>query len=183
MRDNCGIPYTFIVFAIATSLLCEPVGKPNPQPGQALPQGSHMIRNQKFQLMLRPRDASRSDGTPIVLYPYQPWKCMAWRFEPDAGGSRLVNYYTGKSFEGGGATGGTVPLIQMPATPERAAQQAWKFVTLGGGFYRIEAPSGGLVLTATEPDGDGDHRVVLSPWKDSGAQKWQLLDLPERFTA
>jgi hypothetical protein len=150
--------------------------------GQAeQPQGSHMVRNKKYQLMLRPRDANRKDGTPIVLYPSQTWKCMGWRFEPMPGGVRLVNYFTGKSFEADGPMTGKPPVIQTPVAPERAEKQTWRFVVLGGGLYRIESLSGG-VLTAIESEGGGDPQVVLAPWNDLESQKWELLNLPDRFT-
>jgi len=172
-----------LVLLSALTLWCQLSGQSqstsNPS---AQPQGSHMIRNQKYQLMLRPRDASRKDGTPIVLYAYQPWKCMGWRFEPQPGGARLVNYFTGKTFEAQTQSGSDAPLIQMPATPETAARQSWNFVSIGGGLYKIELPAGGLVLTAIDPEGNGDIQVILSPWKGSDAQKWQLVDLPDRFT-
>ena len=172
-----------LVLLSALTLWCQLSGQSqstsNPS---AQPQGSHMIRNQKYQLMLRPRDASRKDGTPIVLHPYQPWKCMAWRFESLPGGVRLVNYFTGKTFEPQSQSGSEAPLIQVPVAQEAAARQIWHFVSIGGGLYKIELPAGGLVLTAIDPEGDGDIQVILSPWKGSDAQKWQLVDLPERFT-
>jgi hypothetical protein len=172
-----------LVLLSALTLWCQLSGQSqstsNPS---AQPQGSHMIRNQKYQLMLRPRDASRKDGAPIVLYPYQPWKCMAWRFESLPGGVRLMNYFTGKTFESWNQSASDVPLIQMPSAPEPAAKQTWKFVSIGGGLYRIESHAGGDVLTAIDPEGSGDIRVNLSLWKGLDSQKWQLLDLPDRFT-
>ena len=145
----------------------------------AQPQGSHRVHNLKYDLLLRPQDASRKDGTPIVLYGEQPWKCMAWRFEPLPDGVRLVNYFTNKTFEKGSGSGPS-PLLQTPVGEAR--EQAWKFVTVGNGVYRIESAAGGGVLTAVGREGDGDIRVVVAPWTGSDAQKWQLLDLPPKFT-
>jgi hypothetical protein len=144
------------------------------------PQGSHGLRNQQFGLFLRPRDASNKDGEPIVLYPQQPWKCMAWRFEGAAGGTRLVNFFTGKSFEVE-QSAGTKALVQMPSSPERRQSESFHFVLLEGGFYMIESEAGG-VLTAIDSDGRGDIRVVVTPWKSSPSQRWQLVDIPDHFT-
>lgn len=143
------------------------------------PQGSHGLRNEQFGLFLRPRDASNRTGEPIVLYPYQPWKCMAWRFEGSADGVRLVNYFTSKSFEVD-ASSGAKPLVQQPSTPEHRLDETLHFVRLEGGAYEIEAQGG--ALTAVDSDGHGDLRVVVAPWKQMASQRWQLVDLPDHFT-
>jgi hypothetical protein len=144
------------------------------------PQGSHGVRNEQFGLFLRPRDASNKDGEPIVLYPQQPWKCMAWHFEGTGGGTRLVNYFTGKSFEVLPSSTGNA-LVQMPASPERQAPESLHFVALDGGLYKIEGEAGG-VLTAIDRDGHGDIRVIVAPWKNTPSQRWQLIDIPSHFT-
>src|ERR1700760_981197 len=93
------------------------------------PQGAHGVRNQQFGLFLRPRDANSKDGEPIVLYPQQPWKCMAWHFEGVAGGTRLVNFFTGKSFEVQQASG-TKALVQMPSSPDHRQSESFHFILL-----------------------------------------------------
>ncbi|WP_128912828.1 RICIN domain-containing protein [Granulicella sibirica] len=146
------------------------------------PQGSHGVRNEQYGLMLRPRDASNKDGEPIVLYPYETWKCMAWKFESAQDGVRLVNYFTSKSFEVQ-AVGGTSVVAQKPATPEAREKETMHFVAVEAGLYKIEVQGGAGVLTAVDSDGRGDIRVVVQPWKQTAAQKWQLVDLPDHFTA
>jgi hypothetical protein len=146
------------------------------------PTGSHGLRNQQYQLFLRPRDASNQNGTPIVLYPQQPWKCMAWKFEGQQRGTRLVNYFTGKSFEVLNSSGSQA-LVQQPATPDRVPGQSWKFVSVGQNRYRIETEDGKGVLTAIKSDESGEIRVVIQPWKGLDSQKWELTPLPDHFTA
>jgi hypothetical protein len=145
------------------------------------PQGSHGLRNEQFGLFLRPRDASSKSGEPIVLYPYQPWKCMAWRFESSADGVRLVNYFTSKSFEVD-ASSGSRPVVQQPSTPDHQLSETLHFVKLEGGSYEIEVQGNAGVLTAIDSDGHGDIRVVLAPWKQMSSQKWKLIDIPDHFT-
>ncbi len=145
------------------------------------PQGSHGLRNQQFGLFLRPRDASNKDGEPIVLYPYQPWKCMAWRFESGSDGTRLVNYFTGKSFQALQSSNGKA-LVQMSSSPEYARAESLHFIALDGGLYEIEVGDKSGVLTAIDSDGKGDLRVIVSQWKGVPAQKWQLVNLPDHFT-
>jgi hypothetical protein len=146
------------------------------------PTGSHGLRNHKYQLFLRPRDASNRDGTPIVLYPQQPWKCMAWKFEEQQDGTRLVNYFTGKSFEVLQAADGH-PLVQQPATSERVKEQSWKFVAVGANLYKIETADGKGVLTAMKSSETDDIRVVAQPWQGLESQEWELVALPAHFTA
>jgi hypothetical protein len=146
------------------------------------PTGSHGLRNEQFGLFLRPRDASNKTGEPIVLYPYQTWKCMAWRFEDGAAeGVRLVNYFTGKSFEMDGSSGGKA-VVQQPSSEDHRVKETLHFVRLEGGAYEIEVQGGAGVLTAIDSDGHGDVRVVVAPWKGMASQRWKLVDLPEHFT-
>ncbi|WP_263384029.1 RICIN domain-containing protein [Granulicella arctica] len=162
-------------------LIAMPVLHSQPLPTLAQPQGSHGLRNQQYGLFLRPREASNKDGEPIVLYPYQTWKCMAWHFEPTPEGTRLVNYFTAKSFEIQPAAP-TRPLVQMPSTPTNQQAESLHFIALPDGLYEIEAPDKSGVLTAIDADGHGDLRVVIAPWKQTPAQKWQLVDIPDHFT-
>jgi hypothetical protein len=145
------------------------------------PTGSHGLRNEQFGLFLRPRDASNRTGEPIVLYPYQPWKCMAWRFDRSQDGVRLVNYFTSKSFEADLASGSKA-VLQQPASPDQLTNETLHFVPLGGDLYEIEVQGNAGVLTAVDSDGHGDIRVVVSPWKQMASQKWHLVDLPDHFT-
>ena len=60
---------------------------------------SYQIRNKKFGDLLRPKDANSAEGTRIVLYPAEPWKCMRWKLKP-AGEStfQVRNHFTSKTF-------------------------------------------------------------------------------------
>jgi hypothetical protein len=143
-------------------------------------QGAHGVRNEQYGLFLRPRDASNRDGEPIVLYPYQPWKCMAWRFESAAGGTRLVNFFTGKSFATQPSSANKA-LIQMPSSPEHQQRESLHFIALEHNSYEIMNEAGDA-LTAIDSDGHGDIRVIVSPWKNAASQRWKLVDIPDHFT-
>ena len=76
-------------------------GESASQPGagnQAKP-GSFQVRSQKYGDLLRPEEANGADGTRIVLYPAQLWKCMTWKLH-SSGESRfqLQNHFTSKTF-------------------------------------------------------------------------------------
>src|SRR4051812_11964945 len=91
----------FWTVPIATTLLAAVLA------GQAgsvsQPVESFQIRSQKFGQLLRPEDANNADGTRLVLYPAQMWKCMTWKRLP-AGPSTfaLQNHLTSKTFSAQG---------------------------------------------------------------------------------
>jgi hypothetical protein len=189
--DNLSVPHfnrrmkCALILVIATQLLTGRLFAANPvAPDNAShlqPQGSHGLRNEQYGLFLRPRDASNKTGEPIVLYPFQPWKCMAWHFDTSGDGVRLVNYFTSKSFEVD-TTSSVKPLLQQPSSPDHRLTETLHFIPLDGGLYEIEAPGGTGVLTAIDSDGHGDIRVIVSPWKHLPAQQWRLVDIPAHFT-
>jgi hypothetical protein len=173
-----------LVFLIATQLSGASLSAANPTADNAShtqPQGSHGLRNEQYGLFLRPRDASNKTGEPIVLYPYQPWKCMAWHFDNSQDGVRLVNYFTNKSFEVDSSSDAK-QVLQQPASQDHRPGETLHFVPLEGGLYEIEVPGGAGVLTAVDSDGHGDIRVVVTHWKQIPSQKWRLVDIPDHFT-
>ena len=153
-------------------------------PGDAKIEGTYMIQNQRHELLLRPQNANKSDGAPIVLYPKYPWKCLSWRFEsrPDLT-YRLMNLFTGKTMQpkSGGRTG-AVQVIQGTPKTEKSSDQFWRLVPLKKGLYRISNIAGDKVLTAVQADPGGEIHIYLMPWMDKKEQKWKLLDLPEKLT-
>ena len=126
--------------------------------------------------LVRPEDANSRDGTPIVLYPQQAWKCMTWKFDVPAGTTanadcfRLVNHFTHKTL----AADNGDAVVERPAD---AAAPLWKFVKLPDGMYRIEQPATGRALTAT-----ADGGLAVKPWTSTDGQKWRLLSKPAKFT-
>ena len=126
--------------------------------------------------LVRPEDAKSKDGTPIVLYAKQAWKCMTWKLDvaddaqPTADTYRLINHFTHKTLaaDAGGA------LVERPATADAAS---WHLVKLDDATYRIEQPDTHKVLTA-----DDDGNLTVATWKSTGNQKWRLLPRPAKFT-
>ena len=139
------------------------------------------ISNQKYGGLLRPLNAKRSEGTPLVLHPSQPWKCMSWKF--DRRGNQiyqLTNYFTEKSFQPlEGQIAPPIPLVQASLAQNKA--QLWQFVPIGSGLYKILSVETGLALTAVELEDTSQIAVFLSPWENSEQQQWVLDDLPKKL--
>jgi len=144
---------------------------------------SFQVRNKKFGELLRPEDANSANGTRIVLYPAQPWKCMTWKFHPAGEAAfQLQNHFTSKTFWANAATGDAPqPVLQLPFAKAAGERPTWRFTKLTDGTYKISDAKSGQVLTALR-DGSG-LRVVAQPWQDQDAQKWELLPIdPKQLT-
>jgi hypothetical protein len=144
---------------------------PDTQPSTLAGQ-SFQIENLDQSLLLRPRDASNKDGTPLVLYPHEAWKCMTWKLESSGDGYRLMNYFTHKTMQPDAAA-----VVEEPASKTNAPEQQWKFIPLGNDLFRIENSKTGEALGASS-----DGNITVGKWTDAPAQKWKLLPKPERFT-
>ena len=141
-------------------------------------QRSYQIRNCEFGDLLRPENANSANGTHIVLYPAQPWKCMTWKLLP-AGDSafQLQNHFTHKTFAEG-TNGTSRAVVQIPFEKEESKRPAWKLEKVSGGFCRIVDVVSGKVLTATSRD-----TVTLSPWEEKPEQQWELIETdPAKLT-
>jgi hypothetical protein len=136
---------------------------------------SYQIRNKEFGDLLRPRDANSADGTPIVLYSAQPWKCMTWKCTA-AGESQffLQNHFTSKTFAAKTDDSGAVAQVPYGKTTE--GRPAWQFTKLADGTYKITEAKTGKALSALKDASGSGVKIVLQPWSDSAGQKWELTE-------
>lgn len=146
---------------------------------------TYQIRNVKHQELLRPRDANNANGTPIVLYPAQPWKCMTWRLQP-AGESafHLKNLFTGKTFSSSTDTNASQQFVkQIPLAKDASESPTWQFTKLDAGNYKIADSKSGKVLTAKKGAGESEAKIVIAPWENLAEQKWILEKMdPKQLT-
>lgn len=136
---------------------------------------TYQIRNAKYSELLRPRDANSANGTLIVLYPAQPWKCMTWRLKP-AGESafQLKNLFTSKTFSTSADTNAPRRLVtQVPLAGDAGGSQ-WQFTKLVDGNYKITEVNSGQALTAVKADGGSEAEIVVASWQNQDEQKWIL---------
>jgi Ricin-type beta-trefoil lectin domain-like len=165
----------WIIFALAVCAMTLP--SLSADTNQVLAPGSYQIRNCKFGKLLRPEDANNADGTHIVLYSAQPWKCMTWKLIPAGESSfNLKNHFTNKTFEA--KTNGTSSAVQIPWAKETSNRPSWRFTKLPNGFYRITDQRSGDSLTASSED-----VIILAPWKETPEQQWEfVLTDPAKLT-
>ncbi len=62
--------------------------------------GDFALKNVHTGKYVRIKDANGANGTPIVAYSPEDWKCMTWEFQPSANGCyTLKNLLSGKTFQ------------------------------------------------------------------------------------
>lgn len=167
-----------VLSSLAISLLTAADASGQPDRPNALAPKSYQIRNVKYGDLLRPEDARNADGTPIVLYPAQPWKCMTWKLHP-AGESRfqLQNHFTSKTFSAQTGDQEAAAVTQVPFSKNPEGRPTWQFTKLkGDGTYKITEVKTGKALTAVK-DGNLGMRIVVQAWHDGEDQKWELKEI------
>ena len=159
--------------------------KADSSPAQAPEATTYQFRNQKFGELLRPQDANSANGTRIVLYSAQPWKCMTWRLQP-AGESafHVQNLFTSKTFAPDAKSEGTEKAVeQVPMKKDAAEIPAWSFTKLEDGTYKITVTQSGKALTAVKGEKDYQIKIVVEAWQNHEEQKWGLQKIdPKQLT-
>lgn len=162
----------------AADVAPKPAMKPGVEPT------TYQIRNEKYRELLRPKDANSAEGTRLVLYSPQPWKCMTWKVEPTAEETySLRNLFTSKTFAPGRTNGAVTPVVQISLGEKPASIPSWRFIRLSDGAYEIRLANSTKVLTAVADADGGGESIVLEDWKNADEQKWELLKIdPEQLT-
>lgn len=175
--------------AAALAFTAQPVtaAESGTQPGATGPIDgkSYQIRNKQYGDLLRPRDANSANGTAIVLYPAQAWKCMTWRLS-SVGDARfaLQNHFTSKTFTAGQKEEGATRFVsQVPLDKEPAKRPDWQFTKLPDGSYKIMDVKSGTALSAQKTEAGSEVVVGLQSWADRDNQKWELQEMdPAKLT-
>ena len=179
--------YLFCLCSLLTAL---PAGLWAADPGspqeaaQALASKSFQIRNHKYGDLLRPEDANSADGTPIVLYPAEHWKCMTWRFHPAGESSlQIQNHFTSKTFVAEAGNQPQLPVSQVPFGKNLQDRPAWQLTRLSDGSYKLTDSKSGKALTAAKRDIGSRVSIVIEKWRDGEDQKWDLIEIdPKTLT-
>ena len=146
---------------------------------------TYQVRNQKYRELLRPRDANGANGTRLVLYPPQPWKCMTWRLQPAGEATfQVKNIFTSKTFAAEATTNQAhQAVIQVPMKKDAAEIPTWQFAKLEDGSYKITDAKSGKALTAVKDANDDEVKIAVEPWRNKDEQKWELQKIdPKQLT-
>ena len=175
------LKFHFLLLAICLGLPAILAAQDSAKNAAAPEATTYQIRNVMYGELLRPRDANSAEGTPIVLYPAQPWKCMTWRLQPASDSAHpdatfhLKNLFTAKTFHAVADTNSAQQPVTQLRFPKNGGEiSSWQFVSLTDGNYQILDAKSGNVLTAIKTDGSGEAHIVTAPWQNQDNQKWHL---------
>ncbi|WP_094571199.1 RICIN domain-containing protein [Mucilaginibacter xinganensis] len=137
--------------------------------------GNYAIKNVQTGMLLRVKDAHAENGTPLVSYYPENWKCMTWNFKHITGNTyQLQNLLTNKTFQPVGEPGSGVNLEEQPLNPNGGGQQ-YEFEPVDTNTFMIKLKGTDLFLTA-DKKGSVNSRVVLTKKGNSKEQYWTIYE-------
>ncbi len=100
--------------------------------------GDYAIKNVQTGMLLRIKDANSQNGTSLVAYYPENWKCMTWNFIHVEGNVyKLQNLFTHKTFQPGNKSNSSNELEQQPFDSV-SLNQLYEFESIDKDNYRIK---------------------------------------------
>ncbi|MFS2189149.1 RICIN domain-containing protein [Mucilaginibacter sp. Mucisp84] len=138
--------------------------------------GSYAIKNEKTGMLLRVKDAHSENGTPLVAYYPENWKCMTWNFKHVAGNTyQLQNLLTNKTFQPKGDADVNVVLEEQPLNANSAIQQ-YEFEAIDHDTYMIKLKGTNLYITPSDKKGAVNSQIVLAKKTNTKDQYWDIYE-------
>ncbi|MBL4679048.1 MAG: RICIN domain-containing protein [Mucilaginibacter sp.] len=135
--------------------------------------GTYAIKNVETGMLLRIKDANTKNGTPIVLYEPQNWKCMTWDFKHVDGNTyQLQNLFSGKTLQALSASTGSV-FDEQPIKQSEASQ-LYDFEPAGKNVFLIKLKGTDQYITSTGESEQINSLVKLAPKSGSKSQQWTI---------
>ncbi|MEO8110353.1 MAG: RICIN domain-containing protein [Ginsengibacter sp.] len=159
---------------IITSLICLLAGMSTH--AQNIIKGTYAIKNVQTGMVLRIKDASSKDGTPIVAYNPVNWKCVTWDFQHVDGQTyQLKNLFSGKTLQPVKATvaDGTA-LEEQPMNS--ADMQQYEFISVEKNIYLIKIKGQDLYITPSDKDGKVNSQIIITKKDGSKLQQWTIYE-------
>lgn len=137
-------------------------------------QGNYAIKNVKTGMLLRVKDAGNANGTPLVAYYPENWKCMTWNFKNTGNETyQLQNLLTGKTFQPGAAAGENVAFDEQPLK-DGAGNQQYEFIKVKQDTYKIRLKGTELYVTPSDDKGKVNSAIVLNRENNQSDQLWYI---------
>ncbi len=138
--------------------------------------GNYAIRNADNGMLLRVKDANGKNGTPLVCYYPENWKCMTWEFKSQGDNVyQLRNLFTSKTFMPQLTAAAGVSMEEQPLVIGNAEQQ-YEFEKAGEKTYRIKLKGTSLYLTPANKSKDANVPVILAAKTDDKNQQWTIYE-------
>jgi Ricin-type beta-trefoil lectin domain-like len=138
--------------------------------------GTYAIKNVQTGLLLRIKDANKTNGTPLVAYTPQDWKCMTWNFKHVDGQTyQLENLLTGKTIQSANQTASAGDALKQQPISNTVIQQ-YEFIPDGKNVYLIKLKGTDLYITPSDDKGSVNTPVILSKKDGSKLQQWAIYE-------
>ena len=133
--------------------------------------GNYAIKNVQTGLLLRIKDANGKNGTPLVAYSPENWKCMTWNFKQVEGNTyQLQNLFTNKTFEP--ITDSSAHIITLSEQPmEAKPNQQYEFITAENNSYLIKLKGTDLYITSPTDKEEVNAKIILTKKNNSNTQR------------
>ena len=135
--------------------------------------GNFAIKNVLTGMLLRIKDASGKNGTPLVAYEPQNWKCMTWNFIAVEGNTyQLKNLFTGKTFQ----PKSTEQILEEQPLTLGSNNQQYEFEPAGKDIYFIKLKGTDLYLTPEDKKGTTNSAIILTKKTKTKDQQWTIYE-------
>lgn len=137
---------------------------------------TYAIKNVQTGLLLRIKDASRADGTPLVAYWPVNWKCVTWDFNYIEGQTYLLkNLFTAKTIQSLNNTAASGDALKQQPINNSVNQQ-YEFIPVERNVYLIRLKGTDLYVTPSDKNGTVNSSIILSKKEDSKLQQWTIYE-------
>jgi len=138
--------------------------------------GNYAIKNVQTGMLLRVKDAASKNGTPLVAYYPENWKCMTWNFKKtDANTYQLQNLLTNKTFQPVAAAGANVAFEEQPFSADDNKQQ-YEFINVKKDTYLIKLKGTDLYVTPADAKGTVNSAIILAAKRNTIDQQWFIYE-------
>jgi hypothetical protein len=159
-----------LILVISSMLLLGPLM------GQVI-EGTYAIKNLETGKLLRPKDASKADGAPIVMYSPTNWKCLTWDFKHvESDVYQLENLFSGKTFQSEEPAVKEGVLLDQAPLKTGDKRQSWEFISLKENTFLIRLMGTDYYLTPVDEKGATNSRVALKKKMDGNLQRWTIYE-------
>ena len=138
--------------------------------------GTYAIKNVQTSMLLRIKDANKSDNTPLVAYTPVNWKCVTWNFNHVEGQTYLLeNLFTGKTIQSTNGTPAAGDALKQQPVKNTAIQQ-YEFIPVEKNVYLIKLKGTDLYITPSDEKGTVNTPIILSKKDGSKLQQWTIYE-------
>lgn len=138
--------------------------------------GNYAIKNVKTGMLLRIKDANSKNGTPIVAYYPENWKCMTWNFKKTGDNTyQLQNLFSNKTLQPITTAAANVAFEEQPLATE-ADNQQYEFIAVKKDTYMIKLKGTELYVTPADAKGSVNSAIILAAKRSTPEQLWNIYE-------